>query len=278
MNLRRYLKAQPIVLRYGFMGPVLLIGYFFVIPPIARRNEPWVLYIGLFITFAAVVATPFVANSIGRREAELAALEQSGVLALAWIIGLTETGTRINDRPVIKVNLRIAGPGFAFDSQKRIEADIVRHGNLIRGKLVVLVDPATQNYEIDWGRSSLVNGMAPAQFTSVEDNRTYDLTGQAGPLMEILQIYKANNIPPSGVVDMRSNPALRQQVMAVVRRAAAQQTPPAAAPAAPTAAPPAPAAHPTVSQRLRKLETLRATGAISDVEYSAKREAIISEL
>ena len=31
----------------------------------------------------------------------------------------------------------------------------------------------------------------PAQFTVDEDNKTYDLSGQAGPLMEILQL------PPS---------------------------------------------------------------------------------
>ena len=34
----------------------------------------------------------------------------------------------------------------------------------------------------------------PATFTIAEDNRTYDLSGQTGPLMEILQILKANGI------------------------------------------------------------------------------------
>jgi hypothetical protein len=37
----------------------------------------------------------------------------------------------------------------------------------------------------------------PAQLTLADDNMTYDLSGQAGPLMEILQILKANNIPPT---------------------------------------------------------------------------------
>jgi hypothetical protein len=71
-------------------------------------------------------------------------------------------------------------------------------------------------------------------------------------------------------------------VQAVVRRAAAaqqapsaQQAPAAAAPgAAPYAAPP----EPTTAQRLQELETLRATGAISDDEYNAKRQQILSDL
>jgi hypothetical protein len=51
--------------------------------------------------------------------------------------------------------------------------------------------------------------------------------------------------------------------------------PPAVAP------PPAPTFGPpslSVSQRLQELETLRATGAISDTEYAAKRQEIISTI
>ena len=100
-------------------------------------------------------------------------------------------------------------------------ASVTRLPIITGRKLVVLVDPATNTYQIDWERSALVSGVVPAQFTLDEDNRTYDLSGQAGPLMEIMQILKANNIPMNGTIDIRSNPAVRQQVMDVVRRAAA---------------------------------------------------------
>ena len=40
-------------------------------------------------------------------------LEQQGVLALAQITGITETGTRINDQPLVKLNLHVSGPGIA---------------------------------------------------------------------------------------------------------------------------------------------------------------------
>src|SRR4029450_13906566 len=100
----------------------------------------------------------------------------------------------------------------------------------------------------DWERSALVGGVMPANFTIAEDYKTYDLSGQAGPLTESLQLRKANGSGMNNMIDLRSNPAARAQVQAVVRRAAAaQQAPAAAAPAgAPPAAraPPAPAPPP----------------------------------
>jgi hypothetical protein len=87
------------------------------------------------------------------------------------------------------------------------------------------------------------------------------------------------------MVDVRSNPALRQQIQSIVRRSA-QASQPAAAPASAGVSPtPAMAQAPgltppamSISQRLQELETLRATGAVSDAEYKAKRAQIISEI
>jgi hypothetical protein len=141
-------------------------------------------------------------------------------------------------------------------------------------KLVALVQPGTQNYEIDWNASALIAGVVPALFTLDEDNTTVDLTGQAGPLMDIMAVLHANRIPMSGNVDTRSNPVVRQQIMDIVRRAMSH----------PVADPPLPAASflaappPTVSQRLQQLDTLRATGAITDAEYAGKRREILADL
>ena len=269
--LARYMKTQLLVLLCGgLVGPIFLIVYF-VVP--FHDVLQWMLYVGLLITVADVVIAILLANFGAKSAAKKAELEQHGVLALAQITGLTETGTRINDQPLVKVDLHISGPGFVpFDSQDRVIASVTRLGNLTARKLVVLVNPTTQQYQIDWERSALVNGLVPAQFTLAEDNRTYDLSGQAGPLMEILQILKANNIPLNRMVDIRSNPALRQQVQAVVRRAAEQQARPAAQ-AAPVAAP-----QVSIAQRLQELETLRTSGSLTEQEYTARRAQIISEI
>ena len=89
--------------------------------------------------------------------------------------------------------------------------------------------------------------------------------------MEILQIYKANNLPFGGTVDIRNYPAVRQQVLAVVRRAAEAHQPAAAGG---VAAPP----QQSVAERLDELEKLHASGAISDAEYATTRQKIIADL
>ena len=277
--LGRYIKSQIMVLICGgLVGPIFLAVYF------ATGQSSlmgWMLWVGLLITAADVLIALALANFGAKSAAKTQALEQSGVLALAQVVGIHETGTRINEQPLVKIDLQISGPGInPFATQDRVIASITRLPMITSRKLVALVDPATNEYQIDWERSALVAGVMPANFTIAEDNRTYDLSGQAGPLMEILQILKANGIGLNNMIDLRSNPAARAQVQAVVRRAAAaQQAPAAPAPAgAPPAASYAPAPEPTTAQRLQELETLRATGAISDDEYNAKRQQILSDL
>lgn len=267
----RYLKAQMTVLLCGgLVGPIFLTVYFWSgAGPILK----WMFWWGLVVTAADVLVALWLANSGVKGEAKRSALETHGVLALAQVTSLAETGVEINDRRVVKLGLHIEGPGLTpFDAEDKVIASIPRMPLITARQLAVLVDPATNEFQIDWQRSALVAGIAPAQFQSDEDRTTYDLTGRARPIMEILQILKANGVPADGTVDIRSNPVVRQQVMAVVRRAAAAQAPAAPAPMAP----PAPA--PTAAQRLQELETLRAMGTVTEAEYAAKRAEIIAEL
>ncbi|WP_057003257.1 SHOCT domain-containing protein [Mycobacterium kyorinense] len=272
----RYVKSQLFVLLCGgLVGPIFLAVYF------ATGQEDllkWMFYVGLLVTAADVLIALALANYGAKSAAKTAALEQNGVLALAQIMGITETGTRINDQPLVKLQLHIAGPGFTpFDSEDRVIASVTRLGNITARKVVVLVDPATQEYQIDWERGALVNGLVPAQFTVSEDNTTYDLSGQAGPLMEILQVLKANGVPVNRMVDVRSNPVLRQQIQAVVRRAASQATQPAAA-AAPAGGPVDTVREQSIGERLQELERLHQSGAVTDEEYASKRAQIIAEI
>jgi len=278
--LGRYLKSQIMVLLCGgLVGPIFLVVYFALGELTILK---WMFYVGLLITAADVLIALALANFGAKTDAKTQMLEATGVLALAQVTGIAETGTRINEQPLVKLSLHVEGPGLTpFDTQDSVLASVSRLPMITGRKLVLLVDPATNQYQIDWKRSALVVGMVPAQFTLAEDNRTYDLSGQAAPLMEIMQILKANNVAMNGTIDIRSNPAVRQQVMNVVRRTAAQQAPPPAYMPPPTqassftaTAPP----EPSTSQRLQELETLRATGAISDTEYASKRQQIISDL
>lgn len=272
----RYLKAQALVLLCGgLVGPIFLAVYFF-----SGQAElmKWMFWTGLLVTAIDVLVALALAGFGEMRSAERDALEAGGVLALAEVTGIGETGTRVNDQPLVKLNLQISGPGLApFEAQDKVLASVSRLPMITARKLVVVVDPATNKFHIDWQRSSLVSGMMPVRLTSEQDGRTYDLTGRSGPIMDILQILKVNGVPLDGMADLRSNPAVRQQVMDVVRRATAAEREPAAAPVA--AAPPvAPQPAPSTAQRLQEIETLRAMGTISEAEYTAKRAQIIAEL
>ncbi len=294
--LMRYVKSQMMVLLCGgLVGPIFLIVYF-ALGNFARPYIQWMFWVGLLITALDVLIALALTNYSAKSAAQHQVLTQRGALVLAQITGISDTSWFVNDQQMIKVNLHFDVPGQpGFDTQETMASSPTRMQILNAHKLVALVEPGTQKYEIDWDASALIAGVVPAQFTLAEDGRTYDLRGQAGPLMEIMQILKANNVPMNGTIDIRSNPAVRAQVMAVVRRAAGQQAPaahatatataPAPAPvaAAPAAAAPPPAAfmtppEPSASQRLQELETLRATGAISDAEYASKRQQIIADL
>ncbi|MGE2716468.1 SHOCT domain-containing protein [Mycolicibacterium litorale] len=270
----RYIRIQLFVLLCGIVGPIFLAVYFLAGPDPMLE---WMFWTGLLITAADVLIalgiTAFGAHSAART----AELEARGVLALAQITGIHDTNTRINEQPLVKLDLYLSGPGLTpFTAQDRVVASVARLPMITNRTLVAIVDPATNEYQIDWDRSALVGGLMPATFTVSEDNQTYDLTGQAGPLLEILQILKTHGIGMDNMIDLRANPAARQQVQAVVRQAASQQMPAPAA-VAPTVAVSGPTG-PSTAQRLQELETLRATGAITDAEYTAKRQQIIEAL
>lgn len=275
----RYLKAQLwVLLCGGLVGPIFLIVYF----AIGQPGLAWMFWVGLFTTAADVLIALALTTYGSKSAAKAEALEQNGVLALARVTGMAETGTRINDRPLVKLQLQIEGPGIApFATEDRVIGSIVRLPNITSRQLVVLVDPVTREHRIDWDRSNLVNGLVPAQFTLSEDNQTYDLSGHAEPLMEILQILKTHNIALNRMVDVRANPAARQQLQDVVRRAAQQAqarqpsaaTPQTAAGAAGVAAPKA-----SIGERLQELEALRSSGVLTAEEYAERRTQIISEI
>ena len=194
----------------GLVGPIFLITYF-VLPNMfgsisardlgsaghTQNTIQWMLWLGLLITVADVLVALWLANRGAKSAVKSAALHQTGVLTMAQIQGCRD---RHADQrtPGGQPRPTHRRARIRFNSHKRVTVDISKQAIVTARKLVVLVDPNTRDYEIDWQASALIAGVVPAQFTIAEDNKTYDLSGQAGPLMEILQIYKSNNLPISG--------------------------------------------------------------------------------
>lgn len=273
----RYLKNQGIVLLCGgLVGPIFLV-VFFALGPMARPELNWMFWTGLVVTAVDVLAALALTSSGTKSAARHEHLIRTGVLCAARITGIRDTSVFVNEQQMIKVDLHVDVPGTAgFDTQLSVPASPARMRVLNGNTLMALVEPGTQNYEIDWNGSALLAGAAPAEFVVDEDHQTYNLTGRTDALLQILNVLHVNGIPPAGNIDIRSNPVVRQQVIDIVRRAAS----PGAAPS-PAASPPLPMytpPPPTVSQRLQELETLRATGAVTQAEYDAKRREILNDL
>src|SRR4051794_5116392 len=124
----RYIKMQLMVLLCGgLVGPIFLVVYFTLgIDGLLS----WMFWAGLAITVLDVLIALALTNWGEKSAAKTALLEQAGVLALAQITGLTETGTRINEQPLVKVHLHISGPGITpFDTEDRVIAHVTRLGN-----------------------------------------------------------------------------------------------------------------------------------------------------
>ena len=123
--LARYLKTQLMVLLCGgLVGPIFLVVYFALG---LGSILSWMFYAGLIVTVLDVLIALWLTNYGAQSAAKTAELEQYGVLALAQITGLTETGTRINEQPLVKVSLHISGPGITpFDTQDRVIASVTR--------------------------------------------------------------------------------------------------------------------------------------------------------
>ena len=277
----RDLKNQGIVLLCGgLVGPIFLVVYF-ALGPMARPELNWMFWTGLVVTAVDVLAALALTSSGAKSAARHEHLTRSGVLCAARITGIRDTSLFVNEQQMIKVDLHVDVPGTAgFDTQLTVPASPARMRVLNGRTLMALVEPGTQNYEIDWNASALLAGAVPAEFTVDEDRRTYNLTGREDSLLQILNVLHVNGIPLGGTIDIRSNPVVRQQVIDIVRRAAGEAPTAAASTGAPRPSPlpvytPPP---PTVAQRLQELETLRATGAVTQAEYDAKRLEILNDL
>ncbi|WP_207840403.1 SHOCT domain-containing protein [Williamsia soli] len=270
---RTFVPILAFSLLCGIVGPIFLVAYFVIGDPMVG----WMFYAGLGITILDVVIAFFISQFTYRGKRRRFELEQTGRLGVADVLSVEQTNVQVNNQPMMKLKLRIHGDGIApFDADKRLVVPLMHLSALNARRLAVLVDPYSGQFEIDWQRTPLLAGSAPARFTDTDTGREFDLSGQSDALLEIMNVFKNNNIPFGGTVDLRSNPVARQQVMDIVRRVGGQ---PAGGPdlrKADYAAPPAPPRSP--SQRLAELEAMRGAGNISDAEYQAVRTRILGEL
>ncbi|MBB4853011.1 hypothetical protein HNP40_000377 [Mycobacteroides chelonae] len=261
----RFLKILAFSLICGIVGPIFIVMYYVIDEPATN----WMLYSGIGITLGIVVLAFVLTLVFTRTQEAREQLEAHGILALADVVAANETGMTVNGQPVIKLTLQVHGGGISpFRVETRARVSVLQVPTLSRGKLVVLVAPGTEQFQIDWQRSALLNGQVPAKFSSSSQGREYDLTGQAGPLFEIMKVLKDNGIGTDGVVDIRSNPVVRQQIDAILRKTEGSGQ----------ASGPDSDSNSSVADRLAELDRLKLASLVSETECNTKRAEILRDL
>jgi hypothetical protein len=158
----RYLQIFWQLFRVGgLVAPVFVVVYFL---SGSRADLEWFLWGGIAGIVGLAIFPVVLMYLWSKSAARTEFLEQQGVLALAEVVGLTETYAAIrddNDYPMMKLDLHISGANLTpFNARKRVQPSTETQQSIITGrKLVVLVDPTDNSYQIDWQRSALIAGV-----------------------------------------------------------------------------------------------------------------------
>ena len=236
----------------------------------------WMFWTGLLVTAADVLialAPDEQWRQVGR---QVAVPRAQGVLALAQVTAISETGTRINDQPLVKINLHIEGPGLTpIDGQDRVIASVTRlpldhraqAGRPGRPGHQYLPDRLGEKRSGQRSGSGTVHArrgqpdLRPVRAGRPSDGDHADPQGQQHPDARHHRhpVESCCASAGDGRGAARGARGTRSGARGRARRGSHHR-------------------RPSTAQRLQELETLRATGTISEAEYTAKRQQIIAAL
>lgn len=277
---------------------------FFLIGGIAFTIAlPWVGIGQIWIGVAVLVGIIYLL--IGRRAARMEGMRQTGLPGTAQVLEMSQTGTYINENPVVKMKLQVQAQGLApYQVEKKATVPLIAIGMLGSGRpLTVYVNP--QDHEdifIDWSGQpggGMVGGMPGAPVTAgsmpftfaFPDGSSVDLSSDAAAQQEILDVLRAKGLDPQqGTLDLRTNPDARAAVLDVIARRgyrvpeAARQGATAGVGATPPPPPPPPPPGPDPTDtrpgvdRLVELQQMRDKGLISEEDFEATKDRILKTL
>ncbi|MBS4753041.1 hypothetical protein KG112_09520 [Nocardioides sp. zg-ZUI104] len=131
----------------GMVGPVFIVLGLSIDDP----DTDWMLPVGCAVIALDVVIGVLIARYRYRAKQRRHELRHSGRRARATVLSAEATTMEVNAQPVYRLRLRIHGDDVTpFEVERR---KVVRKSqtHLLHGDdLPVLVDPETQDWEIDW--------------------------------------------------------------------------------------------------------------------------------
>lgn len=165
--LRNFIPTLLFMLLCGIVGPI-----FFVMGLAVPADEPgsgWLLPTGVGITVLDVVIALAIANSRTEKQRKMFQLRTRGRRARGRVLSFEQTGVRVNDQPMIVIKLMVEGGDITpFEAQARCVVPEVHIPLLHAGELPVLIDPETDEWEIDWDAAKPVS---PAALRKPADER-----------------------------------------------------------------------------------------------------------
>lgn len=156
--LRSLVPPVLFMLVCGIVGPIFLIMGLTVDEP----GTEWLLPTGIGITALDLVIGVVIGRGRHRTRQRLHRLRQNGRPARAQVLSFEQTGVRINEQPMLVLQLRIHGEDLEpFEAQAREVVPEIRVPLLYAGELPVLVDPETHEWEIDWDSAKTITPAVP---------------------------------------------------------------------------------------------------------------------
>lgn len=268
------IKSVLFMLLCGIVGPIFIVLSFVLDLP-GGGTPGWLLPTGIGVTVLMVVIGVVLGVWSHGKRAKKHRLAATGKVARGDILSLEPTNMMVDNQPMIRLSLRIHGPGvppFTVDVKRVIP--IALTGMLHRGVVGVYVEPGTQEFEIDWQMTGLLSGSMPVTFTESATGQVYDITGQTDVVLQVLEILQRHGIRPDNMTDLRTNPGARSEVMRLAhqhgRTPGVQQGPSQQQyPAAP---------QQSTGDRLTELDQLWSQGRLTEEEYHASRQRILGGL
>lgn len=183
---RNLVPTLLFMLLCGIVGPIFLVMGLAV--PEDEPGTGWLLPTGIGITVLDVVIALAIANRRTHSQQRMYQLRTRGRRARGRVLSFEQTGVRINDQPMIVIRLMIEGGDITpFEAQVRSVVPEIHIPLLHAGELPVLIDPETDEWEIDWDAAKPVS---PAALRKPADERPAAERPAAERLAELDDLLK----------------------------------------------------------------------------------------
>ncbi|MDH3024034.1 SHOCT domain-containing protein [Gordonia alkanivorans] len=173
-----------------------------------QPDTEWMLWTGIGVTVLDVLIGIGVASMSYRGGVRSERLRATGVRGFAEVTSMGQTGVEINNQPLMSLGLRISGSGLVpFEVNTRTVVPIFRQPALYRRRLAVLVDPASQEFEIDWEATESMSDPMPSTGLSEGGTRTFaDRLSSLDDLYRIGALSETNTDAPVNGSSTNSEP------------------------------------------------------------------------